>query len=582
MEYNYLGIIARNENVENIYNEIQTAVGEEVNATTATFKEFNNEVVLLVSLSLIEELKDNETLYHALIPYKDKMYVVRVVSSEGYLVLREYDKYQLPNIESEPVQNFVSSKSKEEQNDNFVEELFHFMPDTATVERGIQQLGDDTMGSSFQETYKDLLVRLEELKKQTFHLNLEEVKTNLLKSIEYTKYKMAQEKANHLKKSISETVASIEKSDMTPEQKKQAISDKKERSKTLQHKNKIELLATRDAVVEKLKELLKEDEATYKGFIFSQDFKLFEKELLKELEKTKFVTKKQNELKEEHPLVEQAMDNVSHETLSQKNEAFDNEGSQMSLGGQEAKSLDDYRKLSSMVDLLAKNKKPEQKTSEKEGTVPLEKPKKQDEQPILPKMPPNRSQVLQEEKNITNEEPEEVLEEIHLNNSQGLEENNQDKVDKKRIYFVFAGLAAITVSIAGLFIARTVLNNKPETKQIVEQSSIKKKKTNELSDEEYDKNVETLAGGQLGMYIDDEGELRGTLTVKKEDGTQTVRKIREYTKKGELKTLDENGGAVNYKKEWVENNLLKPLREREKDGSSKEATELQTSSEHTE
>lgn len=84
------------------------------------------------------------------------------------------------------------------------------------------------------------------------------------------------------------------------------------------------------------------------------------------------------------------------------------------------------------------------------------------------------------------------------------------------------------------------------------------------------------------MYIDDEGELRGTLTVKKEDGTQTVRKIREYTKKGELKTLDENGGAVNYKKEWVENNLLKPLREREKDGSSKEATELQTSSEHTE
>ena len=160
MEYNYLGIIARNENVENIYNEIQTAVGEEVNATTATFKEFNNEVVLLVSLSLIEELKDNETLYHALIPYKDKMYVVRVVSSEGYLVLREYDKYQLPNIESESVQNFVSSKSKEEQNDNFVEELFHFMPDTATVERGIQQLGDDTMGSSFQETYKDLLVRL--------------------------------------------------------------------------------------------------------------------------------------------------------------------------------------------------------------------------------------------------------------------------------------------------------------------------------------------------------------------------------------------------------------------------------------
>ena len=82
-----------------------------------------------------------------------------------------------------------------------------------------------------------------------------------------------------------------------------------------------------------------------------------------------------------------------------------------------------------------------------------------------------------------------------------------------------------------------------------------------LSNKEYQENVEVLVSANIGMYLDDNDELTGTMKVRKEDGTTALRYIIEYKRNGTLIVKDKEGAVSTYDKKWVDS-LIQTLSER--------------------
>lgn len=75
-----------------------------------------------------------------------------------------------------------------------------------------------------------------------------------------------------------------------------------------------------------------------------------------------------------------------------------------------------------------------------------------------------------------------------------------------------------------------------------------------LTKEEFHKNIEVLSQGEIGLYLDDDGQLTGSFTV--QDGG--VRKLIGYTRKdGAFHCIDEAGKPIIYNKKWVKNLVAK-------------------------
>lgn len=139
---------------------------------------------------------------------------------------------------------------------------------------------------------------------------------------------------------------------------------------------------------------------------------------------------------------------------------------------------------------------------------------------------------------------------------------------KKYKWAVLSGVAGIMIAGA---IGTLLINsgNKNQNTQLAQSSSsFKDKKENvsgvsskskedeldvTLSNKEYQKNIKILVAANIGMYLDDNDELTGTMKVKKEDGSTSLRYIIEYKRDGTLVVKDKEGAVSTYDKEWVDN-----------------------------
>lgn len=142
---------------------------------------------------------------------------------------------------------------------------------------------------------------------------------------------------------------------------------------------------------------------------------------------------------------------------------------------------------------------------------------------------------------------------------------------KKYRWTVLSGVAGIMIvgTIGALLINS---GNKNQNTQLAQSSStsssFKDKKENvsgvsskskedeldvTLSNREYQKNIKILVAANIGMYLDDNDELTGTMKVKKEDGSTSLRYIIEYKRNGTLVVKDKEGAVSTYDKEWVDN-----------------------------
>lgn len=119
-------------------------------------------------------------------------------------------------------------------------------------------------------------------------------------------------------------------------------------------------------------------------------------------------------------------------------------------------------------------------------------------------------------------------------------------------------LGYLSTSIAGSQSKSTI--EKPKTTQ-TKNSKTKSSSNNqsdnsnkkELSSTLYKENVKILADSNLGMYLDDNDNLTGTMRVKDKKGNVSLRYIEEYTKYGELVVTDKDGKKTVYEKAWVDN-----------------------------
>lgn len=142
---------------------------------------------------------------------------------------------------------------------------------------------------------------------------------------------------------------------------------------------------------------------------------------------------------------------------------------------------------------------------------------------------------------------------------------------KKYRWTVLSGVAGIMIvgTIGALLINS---GNKNQNTQLAQSSStsssFKDKKENvsgvsskskedeldvTLSNREYQKNIKILVAANIGMYLDDNDELTGTMKVKKEDGSTSLSYIIEYKRNGTLVVKDKEGAVSTYDKEWVDN-----------------------------
>lgn len=118
-------------------------------------------------------------------------------------------------------------------------------------------------------------------------------------------------------------------------------------------------------------------------------------------------------------------------------------------------------------------------------------------------------------------------------------------------------LGLISVSLAGGGHKSTSIES-PKSSQTTKKQKSKKSTSSSsenkraLSETQYKENVKIMVDSNLGMYLDDNGDLTGTMKVKDSKGNISLRYIQEYTKYGELKVTDSDENKTTYNKKWVD------------------------------
>lgn len=91
------------------------------------------------------------------------------------------------------------------------------------------------------------------------------------------------------------------------------------------------------------------------------------------------------------------------------------------------------------------------------------------------------------------------------------------------------------------------------TEQLVKNTETTTEKTFILSEKEYQNNLKILSEAGIGMFLNDKGELSGTLQVKRNGNNLTTLTVVDYTQDGTLIVKEADGKETTYDKEWVDN-----------------------------
>lgn len=90
-----------------------------------------------------------------------------------------------------------------------------------------------------------------------------------------------------------------------------------------------------------------------------------------------------------------------------------------------------------------------------------------------------------------------------------------------------------------------------------------------ISQKEYEHNKKVLSESNIGMYLEDNGDLAGVFKVKDSKGQIILKYVKEYKKDGQLIAEDKQGKETKYPKEWVTSfvTMLEKTKETKKAGS---------------
>ncbi|HEN9012843.1 TPA: hypothetical protein ACGWER_001734 [Streptococcus agalactiae] len=645
MDYKYLVVVTGTpEKAETFYDTLNSLSETEIETTMVeTAKEFNNETILLLSQSLLEDEKYQELMKQ----YEGKLYIADIVSAENSVTIKSYTEYHFPNNliddeeDDETDTEAVNIDSNEPKLDSFTERFF-MMPDIAGLKENVLKLSTSNIYPSFEASLKDIQENYNRLKNK--YVDFENLKKKVPRLHEYAEYRKLDDGMKFYNQNARNSINKIKNDpDLTEDQKKSILEAKEKTSRVTRFSHRKQLNEAKENLLPAIFELARnESDETYDTFKLAQDIRTFEKELSRELRKPQYAEVnhtqtedgktiaeplKQKTIEKVLPIkesVEQAEEEKILETQNQVNQDNEITESDDSLGNmfglndktiQQADSnleiennkprdLETIAKSSSMVAILAQKYngvEPSVSEPNSEEIVPLEidqdniKTLSEDDnefesveteiqslsgneedlvstvtsekvsqtEPIMPVMPKMPEPPLSDdnEPSVTNKKeqlPEEAGEESVTNFSNDEDEiNTSGSIDKKRLLIV-SGILGIILLLIILSVVRG-LHNTASTTTTTKTSQVSKKTSSSsyvLTNKEYKANKEILANANIGMYIDDNGDLKGTITVKTDNGKTAVRTIRKYTKDGEMQTLDDKGGAVNYDKKWVDKLLI--------------------------
>lgn len=153
-----------------------------------------------------------------------------------------------------------------------------------------------------------------------------------------------------------------------------------------------------------------------------------------------------------------------------------------------------------------------------------------------------------------------------------------NKIDKKRLKKLLIGVGVVALVGVTLYGVTSFMTHDSKPKTEVTQKKETPKKHYALTESEYKRNVKTLAKANIGLYLNNDNELSGTITVTTESGNKRVKKLIEYTKDGEFVTEDvETSENFVYSKDWVDK-LLVTLQNKDEKGDSSNSNTEQSSS----
>ena len=198
------------------------------------------------------------------------------------------------------------------------------------------------------------------------------------------------------------------------------------------------------------------------------------------------------------------------------------------------------------------------------------------------------SQVSYEKEDVTNDidlgledkqNPEEGSQEVEVmdnskSNSKPKSTTKLSKTMKKKRWPIYTGVGVLVfIGVSAFVIGGPSGTHKETKKNIKTEQSHKTKATDKkdshdvLTDKEYKANKETLAAANIGLYLNQDNNLVGTLTFVEGEG-KTVVEVQEYSQRtGAIYYKDKDGAVKTYSKDEVET-LLKKLKAQEASNDS--------------
>lgn len=186
-------------------------------------------------------------------------------------------------------------------------------------------------------------------------------------------------------------------------------------------------------------------------------------------------------------------------------------------------------------------------------------------------------------------EPQQAPEQPQVPVNEAIETNNGEqtqqeiskpanKVDKKRLKKLLIGVGVVALAGVMVYGITSFMTHDSKPKTEVTQKKKAPEKHYALTESEYKKNAKTLAKANIGLYLNNDNELSGTITVTTESGNKRVKKLIEYTRDGEFVTEDvETSENFVYSKEWVDKLLVTLQNKDEKSDSSNSNTKQSSS-----
>lgn len=230
--------------------------------------------------------------------------------------------------------------------------------------------------------------------------------------------------------------------------------------------------------------------------------------------------------------------------------------------------------ISAKKQQFVEEQKEEQGVNDEQAEIPLSAP-------VSPQMGYNTPTPQPEPQQAPEQPQVPVNEATETNNGEQTPQEISkpaNKIDKKRLKKLLIGVGVVALVGVTLYGVTSFMTHDSKPKTEVTQKKETPKKHYALTESEYKRNVKTLAKANIGLYLNNDNELSGTITVTTESGNKRVKKLIEYTKDGEFVTEDvETSENFVYSKDWVDK-LLVTLQNKDEKGDSSNSNTEQSSS----